>query len=60
MSIGSRAYGGIVAPSLGGRWAWRGWRREERVEGEADGRGDALMALAHFLDPDEYSDLRNC
>lgn len=46
---GTREQGGVVAPTLGERWAWRGWRRAERVEGEADEFGDAMSALWHFL-----------
>jgi hypothetical protein len=46
---GSREQGGVVMPTLGERWSWRGWRRAERVEGEADEFDDAMTALWHFL-----------
>ncbi len=36
-------------------WEWRAWRREERMEGEADDRTNALSALWHFLDPLEVT-----
>lgn len=34
-------------------WRWAGWRRSEQMQGVADDRTNALLALWHFLDPNE-------
>lgn len=35
---------------------WRAWRGAESMEGTANTYADALFAVQHFLDPDEYAE----
>lgn len=42
-------------PVLNGHWAWVGWRRGEAMCGEAFDKTNAICALFHFLDPDEWA-----
>jgi len=51
-SVGSSTVGGRVERmAYGGPWRWVAWRRSERVEGKADDRTSARIAMWHFLDP---------
>lgn len=46
---GHRFCGAYLDELVQGQWFWIAWHDVERVEGQCPSKGDAILALDHFL-----------